>query len=76
MSAGLGAIESPWLRLVSRWALLQGLYGVGLLLFVGLVLGFDSFAPDRQLVAASRSPAAFRVYAALDALSWLGIAGC
>lgn len=69
-----------WLRFLSRWSLFAGLVVLGLFLafFIGVVSASqNSPLPSEymELVAASRSPAMYRVAITFDVLSWLMLGG-
>lgn len=69
-----------WLRFLSRWSLLAGLVVLVFLpvFFVGIVSASQNspLPPEyMELVAASRSPAMYRVAITFDVLSWLMLGG-
>jgi hypothetical protein len=67
--------EAPWGTFVSRSALLLGVASLALMgVFVG-VLGFDDSTPYAELQMAGHNAAAYRIGAALDIATWLGIGG-
>jgi len=69
-----------WWRFLSRWALVAGLAGVGLLVVyiggVGIAPSDAALGPEfTELMQAVRSPALYRVATLLDALGWALMAG-
>jgi Domain of unknown function (DUF4386) len=69
--------DTPWPWLLARWALLQALSTAALIGGFGLLAGAAGPVPVEQLefVGAMQVPVVFRITAALDALTWLTIAG-
>jgi hypothetical protein len=63
-----------WLKFLSRWMLIYGLYQLATLVAFATVVGFDVLGPG-AFEAAGRSPATFRIGAGLDLTAWLGIGG-
>jgi hypothetical protein len=67
--------DVPWAKFVARSALLLGLAGLALMAMFVAVLGVDPSDPYSELAAAARNPAAYRLSAFLDMLTWVGIGG-
>jgi hypothetical protein len=68
-----------WSRALSRWALGTGLALLGVLITFGMIMTANAgggLPPEYdELAGAMRMPALYRVAAALDVASWLGIGG-
>lgn len=64
----------PWALFLSRAAALKALVTVALVATFGVVMSAAPSAPFEQaeLIGASRNLAAYRIFAALDTLLWLG----
>ena len=75
MSFSVALSEAPWGKFLARSALLLGLAGLALMAMFLAVLGVDPSDPYSELVAAARNPAAYRLSAFLDMLTWVGIGG-
>ncbi len=80
MSTLIDTGNANWFKFLSRWALLTGINYLGLILAVlTLVIPASqgSLLPETyfELVAAARSPIAYRLTIALDVTAWLALGG-
>jgi len=80
MSSLIDVGDARWFRFLARWTLIAGLVNLGLLLAFSIFIlpaAQNSPLPDDyiELVAASHSPALYRLTITLDLTAWLMLGG-